>query len=76
MTIQKFIQEKLEEGFTLNRLAKILQVSPGTLSKHLNKKIHKVRLPLAKKIYAHFDRVVLDGFLETEFDAFAKFDEV
>ena len=75
MTIQTFLQEKLDEGFTLNRLATILEVSPGTLSKHLNNKIKKVRLSLAKKIYSNFHGVKLDGFLESELNAFFRFDQ-
>jgi len=66
MTIQNFIYNQIDRGFTLRRLSKLLGVSPAALSYHLNGKTKQVSLQLAKSIYEKFD-FILDGFHEYEF---------
>lgn len=65
MTIQKFLHNQLERGFTLRRLSKLLGVTPATLSKQQNNQNQRVSLTLARSIYDKFD-IELDGFHEDE----------
>lgn len=67
MTIQTFLKEQLEQGKTLGRLSKVLEVSPAALSYQLNGKSKSVSLQLAQKIY-HLYNVQLDGFDLIEFE--------
>lgn len=66
MTIQNFIHNQLDRGFTLRRLSRLLDVTPTALSYHLKGKTKQVSLPLAESIYNKFD-LILDGFHEYEF---------
>jgi prefoldin subunit 5 len=67
MTIQKFIRQKLDEGFTLRRLSKVLNVSTTALSSQQNNQYKKVSLSLARSIYLKFD-ILLDGFHKDEIE--------
>lgn len=63
--MKKFIEDKLNEGFTLNRLAKLLEVSYPALKAHYEGEAKSVNLKLAKSVYKNFG-VVIEPYLEVE----------
>jgi len=65
MSMQDFIEEQLELGLTLNRLAKLLNVSYPTIKAHASGEAEKVNMKLAKNIYDVFD-VVIEPYIEKE----------
>lgn len=65
MSIQDFIDEQLELGITLNRLARLLGVSYPTMKAHNDGDAEKVNFKLAKSIYDLFG-VVIDPYIELE----------
>ena len=69
MTIRKFLQEKIQEGYSLNRLGLILNITPAALSKLKNTINKNPRKQLARKIYRCFG-VELDGFHITELQSY------